>query len=1717
MAAAVAQIAAESRNPDTPPPAVRAAPVPRTGSGAVAYSGQAATPPAGYSFVGFDGEMAKAQLSDRRVGAEARDGLDWIGAPMAVETLAAQAAAHGRAWSFGWIRLAAGVRQGDLAPSLTSAGAVVVGASGGLLRAKLPGDEGRLAAIARLPGVGGLGAMPAAARLRAFDGLQVPDHEPTPVFVTLMEDDPDGRWRRELSDRGAVVGRYDPDVRAYEANVTRDVLYALGTADFVLAVEPVGTVEAVHDTAVPAMGADALRLHEGSPGLFSGVGGASVPIAVMDTGLNINHLDISSNRSSICGANFVYFDPLFDDDDLWVDAGLHGTHVTGTIAANGTAQTRYAGMAPSVQHIRFAKVLSHHGFGWDLPILRAMDFLGQATACPEAGWSADAAKPLIVNMSLSGTSLVWEGRTLAERKLDSIVWSRRQLYVVAQSNASIHGFSDFGAAKNSLAVGAALDSGSLAAFSSHGPTADGRLAPQVVGAGVDVHSAAGDGSREEYLPLDGTSMASPGVAGVAALLMDAVPAHREWPALARARLMASAIRPDAWLEDSGAFPTDNSNAPGPLQVQYGLGKVSARTSVLNRDAPDGWRSGSAVVEPEDGQYGWVDIEVPEGASRLDLVLTWDEPPADTIASAVLNDLDLWLDRGGDCGAEPCGERASTSRVDNVEWIVVRNPAPGTYRAKVAASRVYTEAPRAALAWTVIRGASTPDLKLSVDRNLLALDGGQKGELKLSLTADGYVAAGTRLHFDCRGPDGARCNSNSLRISAEREDGVTREVDASIGQSIEVGELGAGEVWEATVAFRNLAEGESGSFRLYFKASAWNANAAAASALVHAAGAGEADVAEVSAPANDRFAEAMSIKGVEGSAPIDLVRASAEPGEPVFTAWEGRPAGSVWYSWTAPADDRASFNVTPQGALGWADEARVDVFSGDRIAGLEPVGSGEWGAQFFPQSGQAYLIRVGYIGRAVPLALNWSAGPRPVNDDLAAAKVLEGSSGSVEGTNAGATLEPDEFFGDLAASVWYRWTAPGDGSWRFESSAADLRVLAFTGEHLSGLRLVSGFPSERAVFPARGGDAYWIAVASQGADAAGLNYELTWDNHDRAPGNDDFGGAEVIPGEASSSHRVDIDSAATVEPGEPLESGIRTKWWTWTAPADGRTVWRIDELTRETTGPQNRLMVSVFAGETLDDLQLVATNGERMAVQFALEAADGQQYWLSAGLPKGDLWAFESAYRQADATLVWGTAPENDDAARAVALAGATGSVSGSNVFATNAQGERSVEVGRSTLWYAYEASAFGVVRFAVDGDGGPWVLTVYRDATDGSGLEVVASSRASGADGVTFEASAGARYMVVLGLRAGGRGGEFTLRWESADPSPPRYARRLADGDRDSRGNSVEIRNPQGLAMHPDGTSLYLASGIGLQVFERDAPTGRLNHAQLFEVDYAWSQVVLLWDSGRDRLLVDNCGTGGWHAFGLVGAGPELEDLGRIAGHPGSCASTVLMDRTGSDLYRINTWNHLLAHFAEDVDGAFRKVADHELLGGVTLGTEHVAAVLSNDGRHIYVATEDVLQVFERDPESGELSRADYNGPIARLVALPLAITDDDAYIFVGEDHDSTTLFSLKDRLNPQKLATLERSTGGANRSRNTCRFADARPESVTIDVFCDGLAFAVRWDAESGELKGTDWVSYRRPDLFDPVGFAVSPDGRHLYVVTGNDGIVTFVRDEVDDTAPSD
>ena len=508
-----------------------------------------------------------------------------------------------------------------------------------------------------------------------------------------------------------------------------------------------------------------------------------------------------------------------------------------------------------------------------------MDYLSRPTGCTWQGTPTEAVKPLIVNMSLAAVSLAFSGRGVGERKLDSVVRAQSQLYVVAQANSGVHGLSNYGTAKNSLAVGAVDDAGIIARFSSHGPTADGRLSPNVVGTGVRITSARGGASVSGHRTWDGTSMASPSVAGVAALLMQARPEFQNRPALTRARLMASAVRPQAYLESPAQLPADNTGGPGTFQNQYGLGLVSARMSLFSRDDPEGWIIGSAASEPDDDSYEYIDIEVPEGAAQLDIVLTWDEQPADTLTRSVLNNLDLWADRGADCAEDACGEYASRSEVDNVEWLLIVDPDPGIYRVKVVPVEIYGESSTAAVAWKILRGRTTPELRLDIQDT-------STGPTSPYVTVDVTVAAshnaasGTTLHLSCRShPECVELRRALLpeRSRVYREDGLQWSEPYSTYYSdprpISIGDLAAETPRRVQLTFAR--ERIPPRSVLHVTATAWNAPSAAASLVIGPESA-DTDTA-FTTPGNDAFDAPERIAGVTGDTPLDLAFASREPG------------------------------------------------------------------------------------------------------------------------------------------------------------------------------------------------------------------------------------------------------------------------------------------------------------------------------------------------------------------------------------------------------------------------------------------------------------------------------------------------------------------------------------------------------------------------------------------------------------------------------------------------------------------------------------------------------------------------------------------------------------------------------------------------------------------------------------------------------------------------
>ena len=1453
----------------------------------------------------------------------------------------------------------------------------------------------------------------------------------------------------------------------------------------------------------------------------------------MDSGLNINHLDIVSNRASICGANFTQHGQeqgaarQFDaDDDLWIDFGGHGTHVTGSILGNGAQTPKFAGMAPEVQHIRIAKVLDSEGSGSSIQTVEGMRFLARETGCGETQ-ALNRVMPLIVNMSLSAAHFSHQGRDFSARALDSTVWSTGQLYVVSQGNRGVEAFSNYSAAKNSLGVGATSDSGKVAAFSSHGPTADGRLAPNVVAVGVRVHSTAGGGQRGGYRESRGTSMAAPMVSGIAALLMDVIPEYKGHAALTRAQLMATALRPESWLSDNSGFSRDNTLGPGRIQNQYGLGKVSARTAIVNLDESPGWFSGSASANLEDGEYAYFDIEVPDDATGLDVVLTWDEPPGDALVSTVLNDLDLWLDLNSDCETIACGEYSSRSKHDNVEWIFLSKPEPGTHRIKVLANAVYTASPRVGVAWKVIRGASTPTVAVDVDQE--RIEGNGEHELMLTVSADANVAAGVKLHIDCRSNDHPNCSDvvsienviymgeDGGRVSLRDESQLAlppnydvdpaNDVKIPIGSSLPLGEIAAGDERQLAIRLSIASTVEDPNLRVIFKTSAWNGHAGTTSVIV-----GTPRDPSTDTPGNDDFTSAVAIQGVSGTVPIDLLHATPEAGEPDVDPDLDRAAGSVWFTWEAPATEQFRFHlpsVLPGTFIARRDY--VHVFQGQNLSSLEAIASGLWRATFRAEEGDIYLIRIAGLSRSIAMNLAWDLSSRPENDDFVNALSLTSEPAHRVGTTSGATLEAGEFFGAPAASTWYRWTAPNDGRWVFE--APGQRVLAFSGERMFSLRLVSDTPAAHADFPTRQGEEYFVMVGDVEDEAEGNDYELRWFPAGHS-GNDSFSEAVVVSDLALQLFRVDIDYYATVEPDEPLATGVRTQWWAWDAPEDGRYTWRLGNY--GAVSPSfHHLTVTAFTGTELTDLKLIAKIGPGAPYAFAFDATEGERFWIAVGLPLNRPTAYSPFQPRAE--LAWRRSPGNDLTVNAMTLTGAMGNVVGNNEFATNESGEGLLGVGRGSLWWQFTAPTTGWFRFKVEGEDGPWSLAVVDESFTGLGsAALVATNRwQRSSDDVLFNAKEGVSYQIVLGSVGAGSGGEFTLTWNEADdPGWIRYVAQLTDGHRDSEGNAFDIRRPGDLAINNDGTSLFLASSLGLSVFTRDTENGELVLRQVLDTEIDLTRASLIWDSERQRLLADECGN--WFSFTAAdGNSDQLEAREfEVQNDPGRCASSLLIDSADANLYRIAEEH--VQQFALTESGAM------SFMNEVSLPHRIRSAVLAPNDLHMYAVT-DRLLMLAIDAESGLLELTEFEDTLNldRSIGnrvLPLTITENGAHLFVFDQlGQNAHVYLLREFRDPVKIWSLDPFWAVVDGSHaHRCRFADVYRLAAHIEVYCPSLVFAARWNPIEAELTGIDYISQSQGDRFNsvplpsydvPTGIAVSPDKKHVYLATPYAGILVFER----------
>ena len=259
-------------------------------------------------------------------------------------------------------------------------------------------------------------------------------------------------------------------------------------------------------------------------------------------------------------------------------------------------------------------------------------------------------------------------------------------------------------AKDILAVGAV--SGTLgftpgiASFSSRGPTRDGRVKPDLVARGVNVHSTyppSGSCPAPCYGTLNGTSMAAPVVTGSAALLTE------QWR-----RMFGGQNPPVAALKTLMIATADDLGNPGP-DFTYGFGLLNAKAAVdtIIADGGQGRRiktDGSVTT----GGVVQVPLTVP-AAQTLRVVVGWADPEVlifdpdtDLAAQTLVNDLDLKVIAPDNSEVLPyvlkkldptAAATRGVNNVDNTEEVEIANAAAGPYKIVVTGRSVTAQSPQ----------------------------------------------------------------------------------------------------------------------------------------------------------------------------------------------------------------------------------------------------------------------------------------------------------------------------------------------------------------------------------------------------------------------------------------------------------------------------------------------------------------------------------------------------------------------------------------------------------------------------------------------------------------------------------------------------------------------------------------------------------------------------------------------------------------------------------------------------------------------------------------------------------------------------------------------------------------------------------------------------------------------------------------------------------------
>ncbi|KAM5458266.1 hypothetical protein MaudCBS49596_000179 [Microsporum audouinii] len=420
------------------------------------------------------------------------------------------------------------------------------------------------------------------------------------------------------------------------------------------------------------------------------------------------------------------------------DPDGHGTHVCGSVLGDGISEKmggKIQGTAPKATLVLQSVLDSNNGLGGipdDLTKLFIQPYKDHGARIHTNSWGSDA----------PGRQLPYD---VSCEEIDRFVWEHQDMVILfAAGNSGIDankdGINDSNqigsqaAAKNCITVGASENDrpditttyapwfpnkpyntdrvadhpNGMAAFSSRGPTKEGRIKPDVVAPGTSILSTRsakllkpgttfGTSTDPDWFFNGGTSMATPLVAGGVALIREALVKNgnkNPSAALIKAMLINGAVElPGQYI------PTEAGPSPN---ISSGFGRVHLKNSISSPcDATAGYYEGGPLRRGQSDRKLVIRVPCkPNGCSTLKVTLVWSDPPG----AMLQNDLDLIVTAGCTERHGNMGEKKGFDRTNNVEQVVWANVPSGEVRVTVRAHRIFKRrfAQCFAVAWSLDR-------------------------------------------------------------------------------------------------------------------------------------------------------------------------------------------------------------------------------------------------------------------------------------------------------------------------------------------------------------------------------------------------------------------------------------------------------------------------------------------------------------------------------------------------------------------------------------------------------------------------------------------------------------------------------------------------------------------------------------------------------------------------------------------------------------------------------------------------------------------------------------------------------------------------------------------------------------------------------------------------------------------------------------------------------